>query len=201
MWLICKPLTGQQTNSQTRQTQTLNVNEVILIIWTWGQKCTRSQVSAVVHFHMIYSFGKVVDVYYPRLVGGDTGRTKKKVKSRVKSRLFSQLLVYYGCFLSGMWENICSSVRYSLFFFFFNLYLSREGLLRTQTLFSAWTEIHAAVNVPLSSQPGSKSVSDIYFCVIFLIITFKWLFMQMHNGSQSLFLLQYYIYTVGRPLI
>lgn len=88
-----------------------------------------------------------------------------------------------------------------LFFFFLNLYLSREGLLRTQTLFSAWTEIHAAVNVPLSSQPGSKSVSDIYFCVIFLIITFKWLFMQMHNGSQSLFLLQYYIYTVGRPLI
>lgn len=85
--------------------------------------------------------------------------------------------------------------------FFLNLYLSREGLLRTQTLFSAWTEIHAAVNVPLSSQPGSKSVSDIYFCVIFLIITFKWLFMQMHNGSQSLFLLQYYIYTVGRPLI
>lgn len=58
-------------------------------------------------------------------------------------------------------------------FFFLNLYLSREGLLRTQTLFSAWTEIHAAVNVPLSSQPGSKSVSDIYFCVIFLIITFK----------------------------
>lgn len=91
---------------------------------------------------------------------------EKKVKSRVKSRLFSQLLVYYGCFLSGMWENICSSVRYSLLFFL-NLYLSREGLLRTQTLFSAWTEIHAAVNVPLSSQPGSKSVSDIYFCVIF----------------------------------
>lgn len=60
-----------------------------------------------------------------------------------------------------------SAALFGILFFFLNLYLSREGLLRTQTRFSAWTEIHAAINVPLSSQPGSKSFSDLYFCVIF----------------------------------
>lgn len=54
----------------------------------------------------------------------------KEVKSPVKSRLFSQLLVYSGCFLSGMLVNICSFVP-----FFFKLYSSGEGLLRTQSLF------------------------------------------------------------------
>lgn len=43
-------------------------------------------------FHMIYSFGKVEDVYYPRLVWGDAERTKK-----------SRVLWSWGCLPRPSW--------------------------------------------------------------------------------------------------
>lgn len=43
----------------------------------------------------------------------------EKVKSLVKSRLFTQLLVYYRCFLSATWESICSSVLFCFLIFIF----------------------------------------------------------------------------------
>lgn len=72
--------------------------KVSCVIQTEGRSALRreqtplqSQVSAKVGFHMIYSSGKLVDVYYSRLTRGDG--TDKEVKSDVKPRLFAKALV------------------------------------------------------------------------------------------------------------
>ena len=79
----------------------------------------RSQVSAKVHFHMIYSFGQVVDVYYPRPVWGDTGRTEKSRALWSRGRFHSSWFTL-DIFCQGCWRTSAA-----LFFFFIFVYPGR----------------------------------------------------------------------------
>lgn len=92
-----------------------------------------------------------------------------------------------GVFWQGCSQNICSFVHYYSLFFIF---ICPERVCWEHMPFSVWTEIHAAINVPLSSQTGSKTCNDI-FLHVYSIIAFSWLFMQMPNGSQRFLPLQY----------
>lgn len=130
------------------------------------------QVSAKVRFCMIYSFGRFVDVWFSGLVWGDTEKVKSLVKSRLFAKAlmadipFSQLLVFSGCFLSGMSANICSFVhRLSSFLSVF----IQGGFAEKTCRSSAWIEIHAAINVPVRSQTGSKTCSDVLLYVQYFL--------------------------------
>lgn len=146
-----------------------------MIIKTQGKNALRralkpflSQVSAKVCFHMIYSFGVVVDVLLSP-AGLRRNRTDKTAKSLVKLRWFTiftapGLLWMFPVRDAGEHLQLCSLL---FSFLFFTLFI--QGGFAENTSFSAWTEIQAAINVPLSSQTGSKPW---YTICIFLHIFF-----------------------------
>lgn len=108
--------------------------------------------SAVVHFHMIYSFGKVVAVYYLQLVGGDAERAKKS------KALWSQGCVRSSGFTADVFcrgRGRTSAARCAVWvsvvcLFVLSLFIHREGFWEHKHLFffQQW--------IKFDSQPGCK---------------------------------------------
>lgn len=119
-----------------------------------------------VRFHMIYSFGKLVDV---DIISGRSEETRSGRESWEPCEvggLFSQLLVYSSVFffLCQVLENICSFVHY-----YSLLYLFREGLLRTHIVFQPGLKFMQL----LSAREQALKLTITYIFSSFSIITLR----------------------------